>query len=104
MAAFPTAASAAASAIQDTVDLVAVDGLPDDKYERRALLRFLAGSTSWVPTHCPETGIDLSTVDIVAHAQGLWPLHTAHGAMSVEAHQREAALYRAAGVKAPVRR
>jgi len=104
MAAFPTAASAAASAIQETVDLVAVDGLPDDKYERRALLRFLAGSTSWVPTHCPETGIDLSTVDIVAHAQGLWPHGVPHGAMSAEAHQREAALYRAAGVKPPVRR
>jgi hypothetical protein len=104
MTAFPTAASAAASAIQDTVDLVAVDGLPDDRYERRALLRFLAGSASWVPTHCPETGIDLSTVDIVAHAQGLWPHGVPHGAMSVEAHQREAALYRAAGVKAPVRR
>jgi len=104
MAAFVTAAQAAASAIQETVDLVAVDGLPDDKYERRALLRFLAGSTSWVPTHCPETGIDLANVDIVAHAQGLWPSHVPSGAMSAEAHQREAALYRAAGVKAPVRR
>ena len=104
MAAFVTAAQAAASAIQDTVDLVAVDGLPDDKYERRALLRFLAGSTSWVPTHCPETGIDLANVDIVAHAQGLWPSNVPHGGMSVEAHQREQALYRAAGVKAPVRR
>ena len=104
MAAFVTAAQAAASAIQDTVDLVAVDGLPEDKYERRALLRFLSGSTSWVPTHCPETGIDLANVDIVAHAQGLWPSHVPSGGMSVEAHQREQSLYRAAGVKAPVRR
>lgn len=95
---------AAANAIQEVVDLVAVDGLPDDKYERRDLLRFLAKSTSWVPTHCPETGRDLSTVDIVAHAVGLYPHGVPHGSMSAEAHEREAALYRAAGVKPPVRR
>ena len=104
MAAFVTAAQAAASAIQETVDLVAVDRLPDEQYERQALLRFLAGSTSWVPTHCPETGVDLATVDIVKHAISLWGPNVPHGGMSVEAHQREAALYRAAGVKAPVRR
>ena len=103
MAGFNTKA-AAANAIQEVVDLVAVDGLPDDKYERRELLRFLAKSTSWVPTHCPETAVDLSTVDIVAHATGLYPHGTPHGSMSAEAHEREAALYRAAGVKPPVRR
>jgi hypothetical protein len=103
MAGFNTT-KAAANAVQEVVDLVAVDGLPDDKYERRELLRFLAKSTSWVPTHCPETGVDLSTVDIVAHATGLYPHGVAHGSMSAEAHEREAALYRAAGVKPPVRR
>jgi hypothetical protein len=104
MARFVTAAQAAASAIAETVDLVAVDGLPEDKYERRALLRFLAGSDTWVPTHCPETGKELANLDIVAHAQGLWPHGLPSGAMSLEAHQREAALYRAAGKSAPVRR
>ena len=104
MAGYVTATQAAATAIQEVVDLVAVDGLPDDKDERQSLLRFLAGSTSWVPTHCPETGTDLSTVDIVKHAQGLYPTWLPSGSMSVEAHQREQALYRAAGVKAPVRR
>ena len=103
MASFNTKAAAAA-AIAEVVDLVAVDGLPEEKYERRDMLRFLSGSTSWIPTHCPETGIDLSTVDIVKHAVGLWPVGLAHGAMSAEAHDREAALYRAAGVKPPVRR
>ena len=103
MAGFNTT-KAAANAVQEVVDLVAVDGLPEDKYERRELLRFLAKSTSWVPTHCPETAVDLSTVDIVAHATGLYPHGTPHGSMSAEAHEREAALYRAAGVKPPVRR
>ena len=95
---------AAANAIQEVVDLVAVDGLPDDKYERRDLLRFLAKSTSWVPTHCPETGRFLEGIDIVAHAASLYPTGTPHGSMSAEAHEREAALFRAAGVKPPVRR
>ena len=97
-------AKAAANAIQEVVDLVAVDGLPDDKYERRDLLRFLAKSSSWIPTHCPETGRDLANLDIVAHATKLYPHGVPHGAMSAEAHEREAALYRAAGVKPPVRR
>ena len=103
MAGFNTKA-AAANAIQDVVDLVAVDGLPDDKYERRDLLRFLAKSTSGVPTHCPETGKSLEGIDILAHAATLYPHGTPHGSMSAEAHEREAALYRAAGVKPPVRR
>ena len=51
--AFPTSAAIAKQAVQDVVDLVSVDGLPDDKYERRETLRFLAKSDSWVPTHCP---------------------------------------------------
>lgn len=102
--AFPTSAQLTKQAIQDTVDLVAVDGLPEDKYERRNILRFLAKSDTWIPTHCPETGIDLSTVDIVAHAEGLWPPGMPYGALSADARDREAALYRAAGRPAPHRR
>jgi len=102
--AFPTSAAIAKQAVQDVVDLVSVDGLPDDKYERRETLRFLAKSDSWVPTHCPETGVDLSTVDIVAHALTIYPDVIPASRMSVEAREREAALYRAAGVKPPTRR
>ena len=102
--AYVNAANMAKQAIQEVVDLVAVDGLPADKYERRELLRLLAKSDSWVPTHCPETGKDLSTVDIVAHAETLYPTNIPLGNMSQEAREREAALYRAAGVKAPHRR
>lgn len=102
--AYVNAANMAKQAVQEVVDLVAVDGLPEDKYERRELLRFLAKSDTWVPTHCPETGKDLSTVDIVAHAETLYPTNIPLGNMSTEAREREASLYRAAGVKAPHRR
>jgi len=102
--ALPNANSIAKAAIQEVVDLVAVDGLPDDKYERRELLRLLAKSDSWKPTHCPETGKSLEGIDIVAHAQTLYPANVPLGNMSVEALEREAALYRAAGAKAPARR
>ena len=101
--AFPTSAAIAKQAVQDMVDLVNHDGLPDDKYERREILRFLSKSDSWVPTHCPETGVDLSTVDIVAHAQALYPSVIPASRLSPEAREREAALYRAAGVKPPTR-
>ena len=102
--AFPTAQSMAKAAIQVVLDLVAVDGLPDDPYQKREILRLLAKSDTWVPTHCPETGISLEGKDIVAHAQTLYPANVPLGAMSVEAIEREAALYRAAGAKAPARR
>jgi len=102
--AYTNATQLAKQAIQEVVELVAVDGLPDDKYERRELLRLLAKSDSWKPTHCPETGKSLDGIDIVAHAQTLYPANVPLGNMSAEALEREAALYRAAGVKAPARR
>jgi hypothetical protein len=101
---FPSSQAIAKAAIQDMLDLVNVDGLPEDKYERRETLRFLAKSDTWVPSHCPETGVDLSTVDIVAHAQTVYPDGIPASRMSPEAREREASLYRAAGVKPPVRR
>lgn len=104
MAPFPTARDAARAAIAEVVDLIAVDGLPDDPIERRDILRLAAQSDTFVPTHCPETGRDLAGIDIVAHAQNVYPPSVPAGAMSPQALEREAALYRAAGVKAPVRR
>jgi hypothetical protein len=99
----PTASEMARQAIQEVVDLVAVDGLPDDKHERRETLRLLAQSDSWVPTHCPETGRALDGIDIVAHAQRVYPPNIPARSMSPQAQEREAALYRAAGVKPPSR-
>jgi hypothetical protein len=104
MPSFPSAKDAAKAAVQEVIDLVAVDGLPDDQYERREVLRFMAQSETWVPTHCPETGIDLSTIDIVSHAVTVWPPHIPSSQMSAQALEREAALYRAANAKPPVRR
>jgi hypothetical protein len=102
--AFPTARDAERAAIAEVVDLIAVDGLPEERHERLAVLRMAARSDTWVPTHCPETGVDLSTVDIVAHAEGLWPSHVPGNLLSAEAKEREAAIFRAAGVKPPARR
>ena len=102
--AIPSAAAIAKQQIQEVLDLVAVDGLPDDRLERRELLRLLSSSDTWVPTQCPETGRDLDGIDIVAHAQKVFPLNVPLRDMSVQALEREAALYRAAGVKPPVRR
>jgi hypothetical protein len=102
--ALPTANSMAKAAIQEIVDLVQVDGLPEDRLERREILRLLAKSDTAILTHCPETGRSLEGLDIAAHAANLWPHSLPLGSMSVEAREREAALYRAAGVKAPARR
>jgi hypothetical protein len=102
--AVPTAASLQKQAIQELLDLVAVDGLPDDPKERLATLQLLAKSDTWVPTFCPETGISLEGIDPAKHAQSLWPDIVPASRMSVEALEREAALYRAAGVRIPVRR
>jgi hypothetical protein len=97
------ASQIAKQAIQEIVDLVAIDGLPDDPLARRETLRLLAQSDTWVPTHCPETGRNLDGLDIVAHAQNVYPLNIPARAMSPQATEREAALYRAAGVKPPAR-
>ena len=102
--AFPTAKSAAAAAVAEVVDLIAVDGLPEEKFERLEVLRLASTSDTWVPTHCPETGVDLSTVDILAHAEATWPTYSPGNLMSPEAKAREAAVYRAAGAKPPTRR
>ena len=102
--ALPNANAMAKAAIQEIVDLVQVDGLPDDRLERREILRLLAKSDTAILTHCPETGRSLEGLDIAAHAANLWPHSLPLGSMSVEAREREAALYRAAGVKAPARR
>ena len=102
--ALPTANSMAKAAIQEIVDLVQVDGLPEDRLERREILRLLAKSDTAILTHCPETGRSLEGLDIAAHAANLWPGSLPLGSMSVEAREREAALYRAAGAKAPARR
>ena len=97
------ASQIAKQAIQEIVDLVAIDGLPDDPLARRETLRLLAQSDTWVPTHCPETGRSLDGLDIVAHAQSVYPLNIPARAMSPQAIEREAALYRAAGAKPPAR-
>ena len=102
--AYPNAAALQKAQIAELVDLVAVDGLPNDKAEKLATLHLLAKSDSWVPTHCPETGIDLEGVDCVKHAQALWPDVVPASRMSAEAVEREAALYRRAGAKVPPRR
>ena len=90
--------------VQELIDLVAIDGLPEDKAERLETLQLLAKSDTWVPTHCPETGISLDGIDAAKHAQSLWPDVIPLSRMSEEALEREAALYRAAGVKVPTRR
>lgn len=90
--------------VQELVDLVQIDGLPDNKDEKLATLHLLAKSETWVPTHCPETGISLEGVDPAKHAQSLWPDVVPQSRMSEEALEREAALYRAAGIKVPFRR
>ena len=90
--------------VQELVDLVQIDGLPDNKDEKLATLHLLAKSETWVPTHCPETGISLEGVDAAKHAQSLWPDVVPQSRMSEEALEREAALYRAAGIKVPFRR
>lgn len=90
--------------IQELLDLVNHDGLPEDKAERLVTLQLLAKSDTWVPTHCPETGIDLEGIDPIKHAQSLWPDCVVAAKMSPEAREREAALYRAANRPAPLRR
>lgn len=90
--------------VQDLLDLVSVDGLPEDPAERLETLRLLAKSETWVPTHCPETGRSLDGVDPAKHAASLWPDVIPLSRMSEEALEREAALFRAAGRKLPFRR
>jgi hypothetical protein len=98
-----TSAQLAKQAIQELIDLVAVDGMPSDDRERREILRLLAKSESWIPTHCPETGIDLDTVDVEAHAQRIFPPYVPASRLSAEAREREAALYRRVGKPVPFR-
>lgn len=102
--AYPNAAAIQKAAIQEVVDLVAIDGLPDDPRERRSVLQLLAKSETWVPTHCPETGEDLEGIDPIKHAHNLWPDVIPASRMSPEALEREAALYRKAGQRVPARR
>ena len=90
--------------VQDLLDLVSVDGLPEDPAERLETLRLLAKSETWVPTHCPETGRSLDGIDPAKHAASLWPDVIPLSRMSEEALEREAALFRAAGRKMPFRR
>ena len=98
-----TSASLAKQAIQELIDLVQVDGLPHDPKERREVLRLLAKSDTWVPSHCPETGSDLDTVDVEAHALTIYPTVVPASRLSPEAREREAALYRRAGKPVPYR-
>lgn len=91
-------------AVQDLLDLVQVDGLPEDHAERLATLQLLAKSETWIPTHCPETGKSLEGIDPIKHAHALWPDCLVASKMSPEAREREAALYRAANRPAPLRR
>lgn len=90
--------------VQELVDLVAIDGLPEDPAERLETLRLLAKSETWVPTHCPETGVSLEGLDPAKLAEELYPSIIPVSRMSEEALEREAALFRAAGVKKPFRR
>lgn len=90
--------------IQELLDLVQVDGLPEDPRERLATLQLLAKSDTWIPTYCPETGVSLEGVDPIKHAAALWPECVVASKMSPEAREREAALYRAASRPAPLRR
>ena len=90
--------------VQELLDLVALDGLPENKAERLVTLQLLSKSETWVPTHCPETGIDLEGIDAAKHAAALWPPEVPASRMSNEATEREAALYRKAGLRVPTRR
>jgi len=90
--------------IQELLDLVSVDGLPDEHFERLQTLQLLSKSDTWVPTHCPETGKSLEGIDPAKHAQSLWPDVVPNSRMSDEAKEREASLYRAAGRPVPSRR
>lgn len=90
--------------IQELLDLVQVDGLPENPAERLATLQLLAKSDTWIPDFCPETGISLEGIDPIKHAAALWPDCVVASKMSPEAREREAALYRAANRPAPMRR
>lgn len=90
--------------VQELLDLVAIDGLPDDPTERLETLRLLAKSETWIPTHCPETGVSLEGIDTLKHIHTLWPDCVVASKMSPEAREREAALQRAANRPAPLRR
>ena len=100
----PNPAQLQRQAIQELVDLVAVDGLPDDKAEKLTTLQLLAKSETWRPDHCPECGIELEGLDAAKHAVDHWPDVVPLSRMSPEALEREAALFRTAGVKVPNRR
>ena len=102
--AVPTASQLQKQAIADLVDLVAVDGLPTDPAEKLLTLQLLARSETWVPGDCPECGITLEGIDPVKHATDHWPDVVPASRMSIEALEREASLYRAAGARLPVRR
>ena len=102
--AVPTAASLQKQAIQELLDLVSVDGLPEDKAEKLQTLQLLAKSDTWVPGDCPECGVSFDAVDPAKHAADHWPDVVPISRMSTEALEREAALFRAAGRKVPVRR
>ena len=102
--AIPTAASLQKQAIQELLDLVAVDGLPDNPAERLSTLHLLAKSDTWKPDFCPECGVSLDGIDPAKHAEDHWPSIVPASRLSFEALEREAALFRAAGVRQPVRR
>lgn len=59
--------------VQSLVDVVRLDGLPDDKYEALEVLRFCAKSEDWIPEDCPECGRNLENIDPEAHAEAHWP-------------------------------
>jgi hypothetical protein len=85
-------------------DLLAMEGLPQNREEALDHLRTVAEGSKAKLTHCPECGVDLTTVDAAKHSVQHWPSDLAASQLSPEAQLREAALYRTAGAKPPARR
>lgn len=102
--ALPNAATLQKQQIAELVDLVAHDGLPDDPAEKLATLHLLAKSDTWKPEFCPECAISLEGIDPAKHAEDHWPSIVPASRLSFEALEREAALFRASGVRQPARR
>jgi hypothetical protein len=90
-------------ASEDELELLAMEILPENPYERLEHLRRLARGDVYPYAYCPECGADLADLDIVAHALTHYPEYLEARALSHEARMRERALYALAKKSPPER-
>jgi hypothetical protein len=90
-------------ALENDVELLAMEDLPSDPIQRLEHLRALVHAEHYPYPLCPECGEEVSGLDPVKHAQTHYPLYIPASRFSAEARAREAVLYKMAGQTPPTR-